>query len=172
MRPIHTLGLALGPTLAHSNDGAFWIGAELSGCVRVGRVCVGADAKVVRDMGVTGREIHARRLAADLMLAADLPYRVGRAALTPGLAVGIGWLHNGVSRPSAPALDADRGGLRTSAHLTVSIPITRHLSFDLGLALDLSPFAQTGDWQSEGVEVPGDPRLFERGLASLRYGEP
>jgi hypothetical protein len=172
VRPTHDLGLAVGATIAHSNDGAFWAGAELQGCVRVGRLCVGADARVLRDMEVTKREIHARRMSSDMLLLADLPYRVGKAMITPGLGVGLGWLHNGVPRLHQHAADADRGGMRTTAHLTVSIPLTHHLSFDVGLALDVSPFAQTSTWDSGGVDVPGDPRVFQRGLASLRYGEP
>jgi hypothetical protein len=172
----HALGIGLAGQLSYGSDDSLWVGAELSGCVRVRRLCVGLIARFQtetnRDETEPGELPEARRFEAALLLAIDLPYRFGPVILTPGVTAGVAWLHNGTSHHGSVEIDEDHGGLRTGGRFRLSIPLTGRLSLDAALALELSPLAQTEAYEVGGITIPPEPQLYLRGLAGLRWGEP
>lgn len=173
-RGLPALGLALGGQAAVASDGSVWGGLELAGCVRLGRVCAGALARWNVELQSEERRENAQaeRRSADLLVGADLPLSFGRVTLTPGLAAGVGWMHNGAFRVSERRIDEDSGGLRLAARLTVSMRLRGRWGIDLGATLDASPLARTESYVVEAVTIPGEPRVYLRGMLGLRWGAP
>ncbi|MCC6997696.1 MAG: hypothetical protein IT370_23970 [Deltaproteobacteria bacterium] len=168
------LGIALGAQGAVASDGSVWGGLELAACVRLGRVCAGALARWNLELQSEERRENAQaeRKSADLLVGADLPLRFGRVTLTPGLAAGVGWMHNGAFQVSERRIDEDSGGLRLAARLTVSMKLVGRWGLDLGATLDASPLARTESYVVESVTIPGEPRVYLRGMLGLRWGAP
>ena len=168
------LGIALGAQAAVASDGSVWGGLELAACVRLGRVCAGALARWNVELQSEERRENAQaeRRSADLLIGADLPLRFGRVTVTPGLAAGVGWMHNGAFRVSERRIDEDSGGLRLAAKLTVSMKLRGRWGIDLGATLDASPLARDEAYVVETVTIPGEPRVYLRGMLGLRWGAP
>jgi hypothetical protein len=170
-RPLGSV--ALWTETAVGTDGSVWVGPALTACVRLGPVCAGVLAHVASDVRVptVAGAPRASRLDAGLLLAADLPLRLGRATLTPGLTVGVAWLRTSASNGN-DNVDSDSGGLRLGAHVVLSYRLWRSLALDVGLAVDVAPLAHTGPQTSEVVALPGEPRAYVRAAVGLRYGVP
>ncbi len=168
------LGIALGAQGAVASDGSVWGGLELAACVRLGRLCAGALARwnVELESEERRENAQAERRSAELLVGAELPLRFGRVTLTPGLAAGVGWLHNGAFRVSERRIDEDSGGLRLAARLTVSMKLVGRWGIDAGVTLDGSPLARTESYVVETVTIPGEPRVYLRGMLGLRWGAP
>ena len=142
-------------------SGGPWLGGALRGCVRAGPLCLGALWRLAGDLpGARSDGLRIQRLGADLLLGADLPVRLRRIVLLPGLGVGVGWVrtqakgelpadNSGSGSESADQpvdLVYNDGGLRAEARLVLSLPLggdpvrgpRRGLALDLGLYLDVA----------------------------------
>lgn len=150
-------------------DGSVWYGARASACVRLGVACVGAAARVASDAGVSGdAELgEASRTAADILLVGELPVVRDHLVVTPGLGIGLGWLktrrtYTDTTNAMSDTVEADTGGLRLDAHISVTWPIAQAFSLRFGAAICGSPFAHVAPFVEETREAPGEPRVFGR----------
>jgi hypothetical protein len=75
-------------------DGSTWFGGNLSGCGRLGPVCIGAMARVAFDSMLTGdsKSMATNRTGVDLLVIADFPMKWGIITFIPGIGVGAGWV--------------------------------------------------------------------------------
>ena len=172
--PPRSLALRVAGETTFASDGSLWFGAQVAGCVRLGRTCIGALARFAQDSGLTeaADSVEAARKGAELIIGAELPYHVGRGAVTPGFGLGVGWLRTTVASAAGGTSDVDSGGLRAEANLAIRIPLSRRLSIDVGLGLAVSPLARSSQELANGATLPGEPRGYLRALGGLRYGEP
>jgi hypothetical protein len=112
-------------------------GFAVASCVTLGPVCAGLAARWAR-MSVTGTGDVARdasaAYAADALVAADVPWHLGRATLRPGAAVGAGWIgargamlerHDGV---------LDVVGLRAEARLAMDWRLGKGVAIEVAAA--------------------------------------
>ena len=149
-----------------ASDGTRWAGAHIGACVMLGPVCATAR---IRFAAVFGGTEHWRgnldRNSAEMLLGADLPLRLGRATLSPGLAAGIGWTHtNDDNSPS----NSETGGLRAEAHATLSYPFSRRMALDVTLSADVAQATHVET--SSTIPLPDEPRVMGRLGAGLRFG--
>ena len=151
---------------AVASDRTRWAGAQVGACVMLGPLCAGARIRFATVFGGTERwRGNLDRRGAEMLLGADLPLRLGRATLAPGLAAGIGWTHtNDDDAPNS----SETGGLRAEAHATLSYPFTRRLALDVTLSADLTQATHVET--SSTVPLPDEPRILGRLGAGLRFG--
>jgi len=78
-----------------SNGGTTWIGGALGACVRLDPVCAGVALRAQKDTTASGETttIAQDSYALAAFATLDLPRRLGEFIVTPGIAVGYGYLH-------------------------------------------------------------------------------
>lgn len=149
-----------------ASDGTRWLGAHVGACVMLGPVCAAAR---IRFATVFGGTEHWRgnldRRGTEMLLGADLPLRVGRATLYPGLAAGIGWTHT--NDDNSPGT-GETGGLRAEVHATLSYPFSRRLAFDVTLSADLAQATHVET--ASTIPLPDEARIMGRFGAGVRFG--
>jgi hypothetical protein len=100
-------GAAVSAEGSLATGGAFWYGARVAGCAVVGDFCLGA-------IGRFGSALSAKvgpDLEAAVLASIEVPWRLGRLILAPGLAFGARW-----QRGVAPTVvDNDAGGYGSDA---------------------------------------------------------
>ncbi len=141
-------------TLFGANDGSIWAGAELAGCARVGRVCLGALLLLrshVFPAFVRASE-PLNQLDAAVLLAAELPVRAGPIFIVPSLGLGAGFVHTRLN-PNALLDRTDQGGLRIRLGVAVSVPLLAGVALDAGISGDLSVL------NAGAVFIPGMPGM-------------
>lgn len=87
-----------------ASDQSEWRGVSVSGCVELGRACVGVAGRYGHSLGMTSQEnpLETDRKGIDLLATVSVPLVLGRGVLAPRLGIGAGWLTT--SRPPV-ALD-------------------------------------------------------------------
>jgi hypothetical protein len=150
---------------AWASDRSRWLGLEVGGCVMLGPVCGSARARFAAVLHGPGRWANnLDRHGVELLLGAELPLRLGAAVMSPGLALGVGWIHTfeeGSSRGE------EIGGLRAEGRLALAWPVGERLALELALSLEIT--------QAEHVEIsspeplPIQPRWLGRLGAGLRF---
>jgi len=172
-----------------ATDNTLWVGASVGACVHVGWLCLGLQTQFASDSARMG-DVGARyapadgatcqytdpsgtrqmtRMSAGALATVDLPLHIGAGTFGPGLGVGAGW-------QSTRATLGDHSGavvsigLRSATHLFLSWPLLGALALDAGLWADVLPLAHTGDFNSSGFVLPGEPLGFMRFELGLRYG--
>jgi hypothetical protein len=139
-----------------TNGGTTWVGGSISACMRVDSLCAGATLRSELDTTATGETT---TIAQDTYTIAalatlDLPRRVGRFIVSPGIAVGYGYAHatthhhDAMNNPlDVPSSDHQ---LRAGAHAALLKPWGDHLAAfvdlwtDLAVARSDSSFGPTG----------------------------
>jgi hypothetical protein len=164
-RPRGAIGVAMEGSFA--SDGSLWYGFRARGCVQLGAACVGGEARFSRDANTSGDsyEMGTSRSGADVMLVVGLPLTHDGTRVTPGIAAGIGWLHaTGRAEEGGGMVDADTGGIRTSLHLDIAVPLTRKVAVTLGASLDYAPFARSTNVEAA---LAAEPPVFARLVVGL-----
>ena len=159
-------GLALAFESSRATDGSTWLGASLSGCARLGRVCAGGVLRGAVDSGWSGELAAHSRRGADLLATAELPLNVGGFTLAPGLAVGMGWLQVDELGPHHDQ-SGDTGGVRAGALVGLSRALAG--GFSIGLSLSADRWLAGGDATVEGGDRLAPTGQLRAGLG-LRYG--
>jgi hypothetical protein len=154
--------------LGYGSDRAVTGGFAVRACTMVGRVCVGGRARFATVVdGPAIWEAQLDREAVDALADVDLPLRVGSVTLSPGLGVGLGWVHTHEEDGSDAKQTA---GLRGELRLTFSVPVARSLAIESVVALDLG---QTIVTEAESRErLPNDPRALGHLGLGLVFGGP
>ena len=132
---------------------------------------MGALVRPSFDLGQGGAtdRLDATRKGADVLVTADYVVPVGALLVSSGIGFGAGWLRSSAKVPSGSD-DEDLGGLRLEGHVAGRAPLARSFWLDAGLAVGLSPLAQTGDITDDGITFAGEPRWLVRGAIGVRYG--
>jgi hypothetical protein len=150
---------------ALASDSSTWLGVELGACVMLGPVCASARARFASvAQGPERWQRDLERHGVELLLGADLPRRIGRAVLSPGLAVGVGWIHT--HEEGSPRRESI-GGLRVQGRLALSYPMTRRLAAELALSFEVT---ETEHVETSSPEpLPPEPRWLGRLGAGIRF---
>lgn len=148
-----------------ASDGTGWVGIDLGACVMLGPLCASATARVGVVTGGPGRWEHElERRAVEVLLGADLPLHLGRFALSPGLAFGVGWMH---TNDDTLATDEETGGLRAEGRVALSYPFGGHLVGELALSFEVTQATHLEN--ASPMPLPDEPRLFSRLAAGVRF---
>ena len=107
------------------------------------------------------------REVVDGLVDAELPLRLGPVALSPGLGVGLGWVHT----HEEDSRDAKQtAGLRGELHLALVVPLTQHVAFESTLSLELANTLVTERASRE--RLPDDPKALAHAGLGLRFEAP
>jgi hypothetical protein len=150
---------------AAGSDGSLWLGAAITGCVRIGALCAGALARGTRDAIESSSMVHYDTQELGALATVDLPRRVGRLVITPGAALGYAYLtlaEHHLDAHSMPFdVDYTRHALVADLHASLAYPLGAHLS----LYVDLR-----GDTALARSDVHHGPRSFARASFGVRLG--
>jgi len=158
-------GVGLAIETSRATDGSSWLGASAAGCGRLGPICAGGVLRGAADTGWSTDSTHSRR-EADLLATAEWPLGGGGFSLTPGIAIGLGWLQ---AQELGPHHDQtqDTGGLRAGA--TLALGRALGAGFAIGLVLSVDRFVAGGDASAtDGTAIAPTGQL--RAGLGLRYG--
>ncbi len=171
--PAPIVGLSAALEMSFGSDGSAWGGVAGASCVRLGRICVGAGARLAMDTRLAGssERLETGRTALDLLLGIDVPAQWGGARVRWGAGVGVGWIRSTVAG-TAGAIEIDSGGLRTEAHVRIDLPVRGRFGVELSAALNVSPIAHVATYMDEARTLAGEPRGFARVGVGLRFGAP
>jgi hypothetical protein len=163
-RPADAPAPALTATAESSiaTDGSLWAGASVGACLRFDHLCTDVFYQGSRAGGL-------QRYGADALVGAEWPIGLGRSALIPGVAAGAGWL---VAHTVSGDHDGSvaRLGFAAEARATLSMPLSRAVSLEVGLSATLYPFAHRSSFSEDGFTIPGNPIGRARVGLGLRYG--
>ncbi len=156
------------------SDGSVWGGAALTASAGVGHACAGVTLRFSNDAEFFGdaARFDADRAGIEILGTADFPFHVGRVLVSPGLAIGAGWMRARSPDPDMDhvVVDDDHIGLRTDAHAGVYFPLADGVQLYLSAAAAFVPLAHgTTDTPGEPFVI-GEPRAFLRLGAGLAYG--
>lgn len=152
-----TRALSLGASaqIGVGADGSTWSGIQLSGCVNINVICVGAIVRAARDnkTGGDSERLDGDRTAFDTVFTVDVPFRRDRWALTPGVGVGQG----AITATLADGEDEDLAGIRLRAHVGVGYRLGSRwlIHFDPEIV-----FAPGAPRIAEDVEIDEPTRTF------------
>ena len=136
-------GIAASAVSALANDGTTWVGGSISACLRTGPFCSGVMVRAELDSHATGPTVPAgaSSIALSPMATIDLPRRLGRFVLTPGLGLGYGFLHvvTGHHDAMGNSLESSDHELRLGAHVALARPWTDRLAVFADLWGDGAP---------------------------------
>jgi hypothetical protein len=135
--PSRAPALALVGEAGLDRGGSHAYGVAVASCVNLGPVCAGLAARWSR-MSVTGggdvtREASAA-YGADALVAAELPWRLGRTTLRPGAAVGAGWIGARGAMLARHDGTLDVLGLRAEARLAMDWSLGKGVSVEVSAA--------------------------------------
>jgi len=150
---------------ARANDDTAWTGIELGACVALGPLCVGARARFAIARGPQLRAADLDRHGVELLLGVDLPFRAGRATLSPGIGAGVGSIH---THQDGTGQSAETGGPHADLHLSLSYPLWHRLALELAASIDVTQTTHVET--SSAILLPDEPRLFARFGAGVRFG--
>jgi hypothetical protein len=129
--PAAITGIGAGLRSAIASNSTTWLGAAVTGCVRVGWACAGGTAELSRDIGSTGVG-NAAGLHAAALATLDVPRRLGGFVLRPGVGLGYGWLQVLTTHMDAHGTKFDGAAssheLRAAARVALSRSVARRLA--------------------------------------------
>jgi hypothetical protein len=153
-----------GVTSALGSDHSIWAGGGVAGCARLGAICVGGKARLMRDTRLGGQtaDAGAFRTGADVLVTAGLPLAHGRLLLMPTVGIGAGWLRTFVSAEDvdSPAETANTFGLRGEASVLAGVALAKHVMVALDLGGTFSPGARPEPAMEQRFtsNLPGEPK--------------
>ena len=155
-----------------ASDHSDWLGFELGACLMFGRACAGARARfsAVAD-GAGPWERAVDRQALEALVGLDLPLRLGRTTLSPGVAVGAG---RAQTHEESAEANQEGGqltiGLRGEVHLALSVAVSQSFAAETILSLEAAQTVHTETTSREAL--PRDARLLAHAGVGLRFGGP
>jgi hypothetical protein len=164
---------------------AGWFGGSLRACTRVGLFCLGVTTRLAAAVPVTqGEGIVDQRLAGDLLAHLELPVRLRRITVSPGLGLGAGFVRHSLSHQVSPVVAEvgeplmlqqsaiHDGGLRADLRMLTAITLRSGLELALGFSLTAAFLNSDATWVREGHELrllPATPWGLFRGGLGLRW---
>jgi hypothetical protein len=92
----------------------------------------------------------------------DLPARLRGVVLSPGVAMGFGWIRSHAREAEGDRVELDWAGARGEAHLALTAPIAGGVWLYAAAAATVLPSATTAPVEHDGVMIPAEPRGFVR----------
>lgn len=167
---------ALGGALSTSvgDDGTWWYGGHLTACLRLGPLCVGGLLRLNIDTeayGSTSRR-ESERTDTDYLASAEYALRSPRFLLAPGVQVGVRSAQTSLDSEETGGAPLEFGGGRflVGASLRASYALEPQTLLELGLFVDVSPFAHTANFRTEEFTLTGEPSVKVHLGLGLRYG--
>ena len=158
----YAIGIWLGPSV--SEDRGLWGDLTITGCGRIGPVCLGGGHRVSIDFGGHGRaaESDTDRRSIDLFASLEIPIIRKKLAVSPGVAAGVGWLQmslddDGPGRLPDQETEQTDASFRLAATLSVSTEIVPRLRFGGRLAFEVAPFARNQFTDDQGTKLTATP---------------
>ncbi len=139
-----------------ANDGSRWMGMSLGACVMVGPLCAAVRTRGTAVENERGIWVGTRRKGADGVAGFDVPIRLGRYLLTPGVAFGFGHMSTQAGAPESRS-----NNLRAQTHVALSIPLTPKLAIDATV---------TGTLGQQVGREPGYMTTIAEPFGFLRFG--
>jgi hypothetical protein len=163
-RPSGVEIFTLGET-SFASDGTTWVGFEAGACAVVGRFCLGGRARysTVAD-GPYDWEDLMEREAIDGLLGLDMPMRFGRLGLSPGIAMGLGWIRT--HEREAPPDRVETRGLRSEAHFALSYRVLGRFAAEAIVSVTAGRTVSTSPAREK---LPDDPPWLARVGLGLRF---
>lgn len=170
--------------VAYGGDETLWTSAVVSGCGRLGPVCLGFQVRGAFDPGISGEsdDTRAQRGGIDGLATLDLPVTAGAITLRPGIGVGAEWVRTvrradsqqeGESQIQGGELvSVDAAGMRLAASFRIEVPLSTSVAFDGGVSIETSPVGDTDRSTESGVELPGTTRWQLGPSVGLQFGVP
>jgi hypothetical protein len=161
--------VAVAAEAALASDGSLWTGPRVSGCAWLGPVCGGVTLRYGHDGGWAGEteRLDAHRSGVDVLITADLPARARGFVVSPGVALGFGWIRSHTHEPDGDVVELDWAGARGEAHLALATPIMGGVWLYAAAAATVLPGASTTPVEHDGAIVPAEPRGFIRVAVGL-----
>ena len=148
-----------------ASDGTNWLGVQIGACVALGPLCVGGRARFALAAGPQLQQDNLERHGFELLFDVDLPIRVGRAMLSPGLGAGVGSVH---THQDSTGLSESTGGPHADAHVSLSYGLRPHLALELAMSVDVTETTHVES--SSAMILPDDPQFFARFGLGVRFG--
>jgi hypothetical protein len=149
-----------------ANDRTTWVGVAAGACTKLGPACLGGRARL-STVTHGPKEWHSvmDREAADALVDLEVPLRIGRVGLSPGVAAGVGWIRTHEQEP--PPDRRETVGLRAEAHFGLSYYVFRRFAAE---SMGAVAIGRTFHASANTREVlPGDPRFLARVGLGLRF---
>jgi hypothetical protein len=139
-----------------ANDGTRWMGMSVGACVMLGPLCAAVRLRGNAVKNERGVWDVANRKSGEILVGLDVPFRLGRFLLTPGVATGGGDVTTKADAPTSRS-----NNFRAQAHVSLSIPLTTSLAVDVYI---------TGTLAQQVEREPGYMTTIEEPYGFLRFG--
>jgi hypothetical protein len=139
-----------------ASDHSRWMGIQLGACRMIGVLCAAVrlrGAAVTNDGGpwsTTSRD------AGELLLGFDIPFRISRFLLLPGVALGFGDIQTETAEAASRS-----NNFRGQVHVSLSVPLTHAFALDISAA---------GTLTQQVERDPGYMTTIDEPLGYLRFG--
>jgi hypothetical protein len=165
--------VAVAAEASMGSDGSIWTGPRVTGCAWLGPVCGGVTLRLGRDGGLGGdaQMVGGRRDGVDMLLAADLPSRTHGLVISPGVALGFGWIRSHGREADGQHVVVDWTGARAEAHVALATPLFAGLWLYAAASATILPGAETGFQVHDGVMLAAEPSGFARLAIGLSSSE-
>lgn len=146
-----------------ASDGTAWGGMHVGACVMVGRLCAGGR---LRGSTVSSEDkfwSQTRRKSGEVLFGLDVPFRLHRFLLTPGVAAGVGDVTTGPREMLSRSAN-----FRAEAHVAFSVPLSKSFALDLSVVGTLAQQVKREPGYMD--DVPAEPFGFLRFGVGVRWG--
>jgi hypothetical protein len=145
-----------------ASDHSRWMGMQLGACRMVGVLCAAVRLRGGAVTSDAGPWTASQRNAGELLLGFDIPFRISRFLLTPGVALGFGDIET-----KTADVQSRSNNFRGQVHVSLSVPITRAFALDISASGTL---AQQVDRDPGYMTTIGEPLGYLRFGLGVRYG--
>jgi hypothetical protein len=189
--------LALAPEASRGWDRSSWLGVAVAAGVTAGPTCIGAVVRVKEsrpgdvpalvdvEKALLDPGPPAERRDVEAALTFELPRRLGRLSLRPGVDLGLGRTQarrlepklarlylQGDARPLPPFAENDDVELRSSIRLAAALRLLGRWHLEAAIGAGASLLSREDGPGPDGRDLPGAPRAIGRASLGLRYGGP
>jgi hypothetical protein len=145
-----------------ASDHSRWMGMQLGACRMIGVLCAAVRLRGGAVTSDAGPWSATRRNAGELLLGFDIPFRMSRFLLTPGVALGFGDIET-----KTADVQSRSNNFRGQVHVSLSVPLTRAFALDIYASGTL---AQQVDREPGYMTTLQEPLGYLRFGVGVRYG--
>jgi hypothetical protein len=148
-----------------ASDRTGWFGGQVGACVMLGRVCASTLLRAAAVTDGPAQFQNLDRYGFEILLGADLPIRLDRLTLSPGLGFGLGWTHTSDDGSSE---GQETGGLRAESRVVASYSATTSVAVEVALTVEVTQATHVES--SLTAPLPSEPRFLSRVGVGARFG--
>lgn len=160
------------PEVAYAVDKKVWFGADFSGCLKIGILCVGPSIRFARNAldGGGNEQFDIHRSLLNTTLTIDVFVGDGAFVLCPGLGAGAGWVFIEETDP-ADHVHHVYTGVRIDGYVLGTVAVTDRWSMEFGMSAGVSFPAEESINTSYGADISEPRAMFRFGFgASYKFG--